>query len=246
MAQGRLELDDGVAALCGPLSRPFSETWGDLPAEWRALCHDLEEHARRVTTRVEADARLGAVAPARPFRAFELVRPADVRLILIGQDPYPRPGDANGLAFCSLQGIPHSMRNVYAALEAAFPGFGRPRTADLADWARQGVLLLNAALTVRVGQAGSHLNQGWEDWTGGLLRALYGARLAAGRDVPVAWLWGKPAQQFFDAAMTGLPVPANRVLRARHPSNDFKREFVGQATTHLARLESLMQPPIRW
>lgn len=246
MAQRSLELEAGVADLCAPLSRPLSEAWGDLPAAWRALCGGLDEHARRVTARVEADAGQGAVAPARPFRAFELVRPDEVRLILVGQDPYPRPGDANGLAFCSLQGIPHSMRNVYAALEAAFPGFVRPRIADLADWARQGILLLNAALTVRVGQAGSHLNKGWEDWTGGLLRALYGARLAAGREVPVAWLWGKPAQQFFDTAMAGLPVPADRVLRARHPSNDYKKEFVGQAREQLARLESLLQPPIRW
>jgi uracil-DNA glycosylase len=138
------------------------------------------------------------------------------------------------------------MRNVYAALEAAFPGFRRPPVANLADWARQGVLLLNAALTVRVGQSGSHLKQGWEEWTGGLLRALYSSRLAAARDVPVAWLWGKPAQQFFDAAVAGLPVPAGRILRARHPSNDYRKEFVGQAREHLGRLESLLQPPIRW
>lgn len=246
MAQRGLELEDGDAELSAPLSRPLSAAWGDLPPEWRALCAGLAEQERRVTARIEADARQAPVAPARPFRAFELVRPDDVRLILIGQDPYPRPGDANGLAFCSLRGIPHSMRNVYAALEAAFPGFGRPATADLAGWARQGVLLLNVALTVRVGQAGSHLKQGWEEWTGGLLRALYGARLAAGRELPVAWLWGKPAQQFFDDAMAGLPVPADRVLRARHPSNDYRKEFVGQARDHLARLESLVQPPIRW
>lgn len=246
MAQRSLELEDGVSELCGPLSRPLSEAWGDLPVDWRALCNGLDEHASRVIARVEADARQGPVAPARPFRAFELVRPADVRLVLIGQDPYPRPGDANGLAFCSLQGIPHSMRNVYAALESAFPSFRRPQVADLADWARQGVLLLNVALTVRVGHAGSHLNHGWEGWTGGLLRALYSARLTAGREVPVAWLWGKPAQQFFDRAVAGLAVPAERVLRARHPSNDYKKEFVGQAREHLLRLEALLQPPIRW
>jgi uracil-DNA glycosylase len=246
MAQRSLELEAGAADLCGPLSRSLSEAWGDLPAEWRALGGGLDEHARRVTARVEADAGQGAVAPARPFRAFELVRPDEVRLVLVGQDPYPRPGDANGLAFCSLQGVPHSMRNVFAALEAAFPGFRRPPVADLAHWARQGVLLLNAALTVRVGEAGSHLKHGWEEWTGGLLRALYSSRLAADREVPVAWLWGKPAQQFFDSAMAGLPVPAERVLRARHPSNDYRKEFVGQAGGHLARLETLLQPPIRW
>jgi len=171
-----------------------------------------------------------------------------VRLVLIGQDPYPLPGDATGLAFMSLRGIPASMRNVYAAIAQACPGFQRPPVADLEHWAAQGVLLLNAALTVRMGagMAGTHLRMGWQDWTAGVLRALYSQRLQEGAQVPVAWLWGKPARAFFEVATAGLPIAPERVLAARHPSQDFRKEFVGQARGHLEQLSVLLEPPIRW
>ncbi|WP_167772876.1 uracil-DNA glycosylase [Ramlibacter humi] len=233
---------------CAPLSRSLGEAFGDLPPAWRELAHGLEPLQHRITEAVDADRALFAIAPARPFRAFELLAPDQVRLVLIGQDPYPLPGDATGLAFSCLRGIPASMRNVYAALEQAMPGFRRPAVADLEPWARQGVLLLNAALTVRMGKkmAGTHLGLGWQAWTGGVLRALYERRLAAGESLPVAWLWGKPAAQFLDAATDGLAVPAERVLRARHPSQDFKREFPPQASGHLAQLGRLLSPPVQW
>ena len=134
MSQGLL-LPDDLAALTAPLGRPMAEAWQDLPAAWRALCGGLEAQAQRVIDAVDADAREHVVVPARPFRAFELVPPERVRLVLIGQDPYPLPGDATGLAFMSMRGVPASMRNVYAAIEQAFPGFERPRVADLEHWA---------------------------------------------------------------------------------------------------------------
>jgi uracil-DNA glycosylase len=236
----------GFEDITGPLTRPLSEAWQDLPPAWRGLCEGLDAQAGAIAARVDADAKASSVGPARPFRAFELVQPEDVRLVIIGQDPYPRPGDATGLAFCSLQGIPPSMRTVYKAFENHLPGFSRPKIADLEPWARQGVLLLNTALTVRLGEIGSHMKVGWQEWTRGVVRALYRQRLDAGQVPPVAWLWGKPAQEFFDAAVAGLPVPAERVLRARLPSNDFKQEFVQQAAAHLARLQQLLDPPIRW
>jgi uracil-DNA glycosylase len=239
---------DGGADLCAPLARPLAEAFHDLPQAWRELAAGLEPVAQRIVAAVDADRAKHAVAPARPFRAFELVAPAEVRLVLVGQDPYPLPGDATGLAFSCLNGVPASMRNVYATLERAIPGFRRPQVADLEPWARQGVLLLNAALTVRSGKkmAGSHLAVGWQDWTGGVLRALYRSRIEAGAAVPVAWLWGKPAAAFFDAATDGLQLPAERILRARHPSQDFRREFPAQAAVHLQALQRLLQPPIRW
>ena len=103
-----------------------------------------------------------------------------------------------------------------------------------------------SALTVRLGEIGSHMKIGWQDWTRGVVRALYRSRIEAGQEMPVAWLWGKPAQEFFDAAVQGLPVPPERVLRSRHPSNDFRQEFVQQAAAHLAQLQRLLDPPIRW
>lgn len=247
-AQQELLPADERAALAGPLRRSLAVAWDDLPPAWQALGAGLEAQAQRVIAAVDADARTWPVAPARPFRAFELVAPDEVRLVLIGQDPYPLPGDANGLAFSSLRGIPRSMQNVYAAIERACPGFRRPAAADLDHWARQGILLLNTALTVRMGprMAGSHLQFGWQDWTAGVLRALYSQRLEAGAEVPVAWLWGKPARDFFAGATAGLPVPPERVLAARHPSQDFRQEFVGQAQIHLERLQQLLQPPVSW
>lgn len=246
--QPSLAFDDDAARgeLLGPLKRPLAQAWRDLPPAWRELCAGLQPHADAVAQRVDADASAAAVGPARPFRAFELVRPQDVRLLIVGQDPYPRPGDATGLAFSTLRGVPASMRNVYKAFETHLPGFARPKVADLQHWAQQGVLLLNTALTVRLGEIGSHMDIGWQAWTTGVVRALYESHAQAGRPYPVAWLWGKPAQAFFDAAVAGLPVPADRVLRARHPSNDFKQEFVQQAAVHLAQLQRLLDPPIRW
>src|SRR3569623_2452930 len=170
----------GFEHITGPLSRPLSQAWLDLPPAWCSRCDGLDAQADAIAQKVDADAKDAAVAPARPFRAFELVVPRDVRLLIIGQDPSPRPGDATGLAFCSLKGVPASMRNVYKAFETHLPGFTRPRVADLEPWARQGVLLLNPALTVRVGDIGSHMKVGWQDWTRGLVRALYRSRIDAG------------------------------------------------------------------
>lgn len=226
----------------------MAAAWDDLPSAWRNLCAGLDACASRIAASVDADARKSPIAPARPFRAFELVAPDQVRLVLIGQDPYPLPGDADGLAFSSTRGIPGSMRNVYTALEQAFPGFVRPRTADLEHWAKQGVLLLNTALTVRSGpkMAGTHLRLGWQEWTAGVLRALYRSRLQAGTELPVAWLWGKPAQAFFAQATQGLSIPPERVLTVRHPSNDYRREFAPLAAAQLRRLDRLLDPPLRW
>ena len=244
--QASLGFDEGDASLRGPLTRPLSEAWKDLPPAWTALCAGLQPEAEAVARRVDADVQSAAVGPARPFRAFELVRPEDVRLLIVGQDPYPTPGDATGLAFSTLSGVPRSMLNVYKAFEAHLPGFSRPGVANLEHWAEQGVLLLNTALTVRLGEIGSHMKIGWQPWTQGVVRALYRQRQESGEPFPVAWLWGKPAQAFFDEAVQGMALPPGRVLRARHPSNDFKQEFVAQAAGQLARLQELLQPPIRW
>jgi uracil-DNA glycosylase len=233
-------------ARAGPLTRPLAQAWRDLPPAWRDLCAGLDAHVQEVAQRVDEEARAAPVGPARPFLAFELVQPPDVRLLILGQDPYPTPGDAYGLAFSSLRRVPPSMRTVYRAFEAHLPGFARPKVANLEHWAQQGVLLLNTALTVRLGSAGSHMKLGWQAWTMGVVRALYRSREAAGLPYPVAWLWGKPAQAFFDGAVEGVPVAAERVLRARHPANDFKQEFSQQAAVQLARLAELLDPPIRW
>jgi uracil-DNA glycosylase len=124
------------------------------------------------------------------LRAF--TRPfADVRVLVVGQDPYPTPGHPVGLSFSVAPGVrplPRSLQNVFRELEADV-GCTRPDDGDLSPWSNQGVLLLNRVLTVRPGASGSHRGRGWEDVTDQAIRAL----VARGRPL-VAVLWGRDAQ----------------------------------------------------
>jgi uracil-DNA glycosylase len=151
------------------------------------------------------------------FRAFR--RPlADVRVLVVGQDPYPNPRHPIGLSFAverDVWPLPGSLRNIYAELRADLAAergedtWVPPRHGDLSGWADQGVMLLNRVLTVRPGDANSHRGQGWEEVTECAIRAL--ARRA--ETVPAAAiLWGKPAQ-----SLTPLlgPVPS---VESAHPS----------------------------
>jgi len=100
------------------------------------------------------------------FSAFVLCPFPQIRVVIIGQDPYHGPNQANGLCFSVKQGIPHppSLQNIFKELQQEF-GMDYPRSGDLSAWAKQGVLLLNASLTVRAGEAGSHQGKGWEQFT---------------------------------------------------------------------------------
>lgn len=167
------------------------------------------------------------IAPADPFRALRLVPPDDVKVVVFGQDPYPRPGHADGLAFSAGHGKPHSLRRVFDVLAADRPGWQRPQRWALDGWARQGVLLLNPVLTVEVGQAGSHMSCGWQALTSEIVVVL--CRLPR---PPAFLLWGKPANAFFDAA---CPAPESlQVFRTRHPSHDMRREFMASGSHFLA------------
>ena len=144
------------------------------------------------------------------FRALELTPLADVRVVILGQDPYHGEGQAEGLAFSGPPGVkvPPSLVNIFKEL-AADLGVPRPGHGHLAHWARQGVLLLNSALTVEMANAGAHQGRGWEGFTDAVIRAV------AARAQPAAFLlWGSHAQK--KAAF----VDADRhlVLKAPHPS----------------------------
>jgi uracil-DNA glycosylase len=201
--------------------------FASVPAVWRALLPGWTPAAEQaVTDCVRAVSGSREIAPADPFRALRLVAPQDVKVVVFGQDPYPRPGHADGLAFSAGHGKPHSLRRVFDVLEADRPGWQRPPVWKLDAWARRGVLLLNPVLTVEVGVAGSHMNCGWQALTSNIVQVL------CGRTGPPAFLlWGKPANAFFDAACPAGAQP--RVLRTRHPSHDMKREFMG-AGSHFA------------
>jgi uracil-DNA glycosylase len=202
-----------------------------LPPAWQAALPGWTPAATEAVVRqVRATSGDREIAPADPFRALRLVPPAQVRVVVFGQDPYPRPGHADGLAFSAGHGKPHSLRRIFEVLAADRPGWQRPERWTLDGWARQGVLLLNPVLTVEVGQAGSHMDCGWQVLTSEIVEVLC-QQVAP----PVFLLWGKPANAFFDAAMAAArPWPAAPVMRSRHPSHDFRREFMADGSHFVA------------
>ena len=144
------------------------------------------------------------------FRAFELTPLSEVKVVILGQDPYHEPGQAQGLCFSVSAGteIPPSLKNIYKELQTDL-GCRIPNNGDLRKWARQGVLLLNTVLTVRAHAANSHRGIGWEEFTDAAIRAV------SAQDRPVVYLlWGRQAAD--KAPM--LTNPKHLVLTAPHPS----------------------------
>ena len=183
-----------------------------------------------------------AVFPPAPqiFRAFDECPFDKVEVVILGQDPYHGPGQANGLCFAVNSDIPAppSLQNIFKELDS---DLGRPvsRDPDLTRWARQGVLLLNATLTVRAGVAGSHQNKGWERFTDAAVRAL-----SEEREGLVFMLWGNYARQ------KGAAIDRERhlVLESAHPSPLSARRFFG--CRHFSKanafLEAKGKTPIDW
>jgi uracil-DNA glycosylase len=150
-----------------------------------------------------------------------------VRVVILGQDPYPKPGHADGLAFSASNGKPASLRRVFQVLAEDRPGFEPPAIWKLDAWAHQGVLLLNPTLTIEIGRIGSHMNCGWQDLTGQIVQFL-GQRAQP----PVWMLWGQKAFSFFQSTQSNLNLK-NTVLVTRHPSNDFYRHFMAEGSHFL-------------
>jgi len=145
------------------------------------------------------------------FNAFNLTPFNEVRVVILGQDPYHGANQAHGLSFSVQKGVavPPSLKNIYKELQADIPGFKIPAHGDLSSWAKQGVLLLNATLTVRAGEPGSHQKMGWEQFTDQAIRAL-----SEQREGLVFMLWGRYAQ----AKASLIDSTKHVVLTAAHPS----------------------------
>ncbi|QKT07769.1 uracil-DNA glycosylase [Gordonia sp. X0973] len=173
------------------------------------------------------------------LRAF--TRPmADVRVLIVGQDPYPTPGHAVGLSFSvapEVRPVPRSLDNIYTEYCADL-GYPRPSNGDLTPWADAGVLLLNRVLTVGAGEAGSHRGKGWEQVTECAIKAL------AARDEPlVAILWGRDAQNL-EQWLPDVPT-----IASPHPSPlSASRGFFGSKpfSRANAELEDLGCEPVDW
>lgn len=236
-------------AACAAAHTPTDATHGPdpCPPAWRAFVPELAAGAHLpLLQRVAALRARQTIYPAQAniFAALQAAAPENVRVIILGQDPYHGPGQAHGLCF-SVQPpcpAPPSLVNIFKEIQADVYG-GAPLpdpSACLTRWARQGVLLLNTILSVQAGRALSHANLGWQAITRGILTAL-----AAHHPLAVL-LWGRPAQ---DAAAGLFRTPPHLVLRAPHPSPlSAHRGFFG--CRHFSRanrwLEGQGLPPIRW
>lgn len=144
------------------------------------------------------------------FRAFDCAGFEDVKVVIIGQDPYHGPGQANGLCFSVRDGvpIPRSLKNIFKEIQSDL-GKPIPESGDLQRWARQGVLLLNATLTVRAANPGSHQNKGWESFTDAVIKAI-----SSNKSNVVFLLWGAYAQKKGDI----IDRNKHLVLMSAHPS----------------------------
>lgn len=168
------------------------------------------ETASRVDARVQADVQVLPSA-GDVFNALKLTPPDQVRAVVLGQDPYPTPGDAHGLAFSVAnpdQRVPPSLRTIFTSLEADL-GITPPAHGNLTQWARSGILLLNVTLSVEAGQANSHKDLGWAALAAEILQHL------DERATPMVFmLWGKFAQN----AGAGLDASRHCVIKTAHPS----------------------------
>lgn len=186
-----------------------------IPASWRRQVggEGGKLYFRRLEEFVERERGEFEVYPAEgeTFQALELTPFRRVSVVLLGQDPYPGPGQAHGLCFSVKPGValPGSLRNIFKELKSDIHGFRIPNNGYLAGWARQGVLMLNTVLTVRARAIGSHRGKGWETFTDAVI-----SQVNAKKDSVVFLLWGRDAQS--KAGM--IDESRHVVLRAAHPS----------------------------
>lgn len=186
--------------------------------DWNPLLRDHLDapYFRELQEFVAAERRRHEVYPPREqvFAALHATSYADTRVMILGQDPYHGPGQAMGLCFSVNRRIPvpPSLRNIHAELRDDL-GIAAPGHGDLSAWAGRGVLLLNAVLTVRAGQAGSHQGKGWERFTDAVIGAV-----AAKADHVVFVLWGASARKKRDLIAAAAPDARHSVIESPHPS----------------------------
>ncbi len=202
-----------------------------------------KEYFSALTAFVKEEYKKGAVYPPPKaiFRAFDLTPFNEIKVVILGQDPYHGPNQANGLSFAVGEGVllPPSLQNIYKELTSDLEKSFQP-SGDLERWAKQGVLLLNATLTVRAHAPGSHQNKGWEAFTDAAIQTL-----SEKRDGLVFILWGNYAK----AKGAHIDRTKHCVIESAHPSPFSARNgFFGSKpfSKTNAYLKNMGKDPIDW
>lgn len=212
---------------------------------WLAVLKDEfdKEYFQKLTEFVKQEYTSKKVYPEGKniFRAFELCPFDEVKVVILGQDPYHGPKQANGLCFSVGDGIPlpPSLQNIYKEIQSDI-GIKMPGTGNLDNWSRQGVLLLNATLTVQANKPGSHQHQGWEEFTDAVIKEV-----SEKKEHIVFILWGKYAQE------KGKIIDPQKhfILKAPHPSPFSAHSgFFGSKPFSKTNeyLKSIGEKPIDW
>lgn len=213
---------------------------------WTSLLKPLfaQPYMKSLSSFVQNERKKSKVFPPENlvFNAFRLTTLSQIKVVILGQDPYHNDGQAHGLSFSVQEGmaLPPSLRNIYTELTTDIPGFKYPQSGDLTKWAKQGVLLLNATLTVRAHEAGSHQKMGWENFTDAIIQSV--SHMCDG---VVFLLWGSYAIR--KSAL--IDQRKHLVLTAVHPSPlSAYRGFLG--CRHFSKANAYLQEqgksPIDW
>jgi uracil-DNA glycosylase len=219
-----------------------------LEASWLDVLKDEFEQPYMVKLKAFLAAEKAAGHTVYPrgndiFNAFNTTHFNDVKVVILGQDPYHGPNQAHGLSFSVQKGVdvPPSLRNIYKELQTDVAGFTIPNHGNLTEWAQQGVLLLNATLTVQAAMAGSHQKKGWEQFTDKVIKTISDKKTGV-----VFILWGNYAQS------KAVLIDGNKhlIIKSTHPSPlaVSRGGFFGSKPFSNANeyLESKGKSPIDW
>ena len=217
-----------------------------LSPEWNDLLHSEFDKAyyKELQSHVNIAYKSHTIYPPanQVFQALQLCSFEDIKVVIIGQDPYHGPNQAHGLSFSVTDAaprIPPSLQNIYKELKTDIPGFEIPTSGNLEHWAKQGVLLLNAVLTVQAGLPGSHKNFGWQHFTDAIIKLV-----SEKKEHVVFLLWGAYAA----AKAELIDNNKHKVLIAAHPSPLARGAFFG--SKHFSKTNAYLVennlPPINW
>jgi len=216
-----------------------------IETTWKSVLKDEfeKEYFTRLTEFVRDEYNHKTIYPPGSliFNAFNLCPVDKIKAVIIGQDPYHGPGQAHGLCFSVREGVdfPPSLTNIFKEIELDL-GFGKPKSGNLERWATQGVLLLNATLTVKAHQAGSHQRKGWEEFTDSVIRIVNNEK----KNI-VFFLWGAYARKKGES----IDRSKHLVLESVHPSPlSASRGFFGN--NHFRRCNDYLRDnkiePVNW